>query len=891
MESLSTAPDSPCSNHNSAVPESKWKDFIYSRLSRTRRQLEEAGLKNNTVITSYFRVLNRQDILEAENIRLRKRLLATTAMNISEEKRDQHVRFSNFLQSLIESAKNNFGKSDTGKRYSSKLKDICTYFFIVGGFLCYLLMYRNLPIPSVSTIRANLCTKDTIREGYFRFKELSDFLTARNLPRRVSVSEDGTRVKGQIQYDRKTNQIVGFPLPLDQNGLPCVGKYPATSARTISKYFEENTVSNIAYCLIVQPIAPNAPSFCLALFGTDNKFDYADVSHRWEWMVGKGKEHDIEIVNFSGDGDTRILKAMCSRVFKNNKNWFSAPRSVPHLFTQDHIHIATKLRGRFNTPSIILPMGKYVASKAHLVDLLQTAPKDQHCLQPSHLDDKDKMNYRSVRIMTDPKVTCLLRSVNKDAEATVAYLELTRDVVDAFTDETLTTDERILKIWKWTFFLRIWRQYLKDNKSYSVSRNFITLNCYYCIELNAHALIHMVRYFRDREEQHLFLPWLTGSQPCESAFRALRSMTSTQSTVVNFSILDMQHRIRRIDYLNEAKCRLGDDFQFPSSRREASSKRSDSSKNNAVSILPEDLDIEFIISSAKEEAVKLATNLGMLTKKKTAVPFMEIPKNASHKEQEDEDDLEDEHDLEHIEMDPSSCENGDENDEDEDENAVDISDISGACSECDIAEDLLQISRGTLQVKCLSERDVHPTSPFVKVLDGNGAVIIWKSTLCWLLSSSDFKLSSDRLLRVKSPGVQSHRCNLTNENVSLLPSVEDEIFVGNYCAFTEEADNSLVIGRVLGFSYSTGKSWHDQQYSKLSVQVLPPSRGARGIDCLCIWYRLLKNKRLEIIPMDNHGFYSISNYICTVPRPTIVNDHLVLACSTRQILNVTKSNK
>ncbi|KAK3917567.1 50S ribosomal protein L4 [Frankliniella fusca] len=260
-------------------------------------------------------------MLEVENTTFRKRLLA--AMEMSEEKKNGQVRFSNFLQSLIESAKNNFSKKDSGKRYSSNLKDMCTYLiFIVGGFLCYMVMYRNLPIPSVSTIRANLSSKDTIREGYFRFKELSDFLTARNLPRIVSISEDGTRVKGQIQYDRKTNQIVGFVLPLDKNGLPSVGKYPATSARTISNYFEENTVSNIAYCLIAQPMAPNAPSFCLALFGTDNKFESTDVSNRWNWMVAQGKEHNIEIVNFSGDGDAKILKAMCSRVFKNNKHWF-----------------------------------------------------------------------------------------------------------------------------------------------------------------------------------------------------------------------------------------------------------------------------------------------------------------------------------------------------------------------------------------------------------------------------------------------------------------------------------------------------------------------------------------------------------------------------------------
>ncbi|KAK3917565.1 Proline--tRNA ligase 2 [Frankliniella fusca] len=362
-------------------------------------------------------------------------------------------------------------------------------------------------------------------------------------------------------------------------------------------------------------------------------------------------------------------------------------------------------------------------------------------------------------------------------------------------------------------------------------------------------------------------------------------MTSTQSTVVNFSILDMQHRIRRVDYLNEAKCKLGNDFDFPTSRREASAKQSDSCAQ-ALPNLPEDIDIEFLISSAKEEAVKLATNLGMLTNKRSTVPFMEIPKCALNNGL-DEEDLNDEHDLEHIEMDPNCCENEDENGEEDDDDDEDISDISGGCNEYDVAEDLLQISSDTLKVKSLSNRDVNPSSPFVKVLDGNGVVIIWKSTLCWILSSSDFKLSSDRLIRVKSPAVQSHTCSAINQNMSLTPSVDDEICVGNYCAFWEKG--SVVIGRVLEFSYSAGRTRHEQQYSKLTAPTTPPASNARGIDCLCMWYKIGKNKRLQSIPMDVHGYYSISHYMCTEPRPTIINNHLVLSCSERQILNVTKN--
>ena len=55
-----------------------------------------------------------------------------------------------------------------------------------------------------------------------------------------------------------------------------------------------------------------------------------------------------------------------------------------------------------------------------------------------------------------------------------------------------------------------------------------------CIELNAHAIITLVIILRD-----FYLTWLLGSQTCERVFRSARSMTSTFSTIINFSMLGL----------------------------------------------------------------------------------------------------------------------------------------------------------------------------------------------------------------------------------------------------------------------------------------------------------------------------------------------------------------
>ena len=43
-----------------------------------------------------------------------------------------------------------------------------------------------------------------------------------------------------------------------------------------------------------------------------------------------------------------------------------------------------------------------------------------------------------------------------------------------------------------------------------------------------------------------FLPWMLGSQTCEKTFHIVRSMSSTFSTVLNFSILGLLRRMHQL---------------------------------------------------------------------------------------------------------------------------------------------------------------------------------------------------------------------------------------------------------------------------------------------------------------------------------------------------------
>lgn len=168
----------------------------------------------------------------------------------------------------------------------------------------------------------------------------------------------------------------------------------------------------------------------------------------------------------------------------------------------------------------------------------------------------------------------------------------------------------------------------------------------------------------------------------------------------------------------------------------------------------------------------------------------------------------------------------------------------------DIFEDLFIVSSGVLGVKTFNDLNINDSCPFVRVADGKGnPAIIKKQTLLWLRSTGNLKISADKLQRVQAEHV-SHLTLSWNKGFSSSQR-EDFISIGDWCAFKSE-DGSVVIGRILAFSYLTGTSKKNQEYSKTSAPVDTPKQYARGLGCLCSWFTIERNQKLNIINMDAH---------------------------------------
>ena len=484
-----------------------------------------------------------------------------------------------FFQKLVVNAEHNSLELPKQRRHDFVIKKFATSLLIFAGPLAYKFLHRNMPValPCLRTVQRIVFEEYCcITEGEFRFDELKLHLESYGTPKVVSIGEDATRVIARVEYDNQTNRLVGFVLPCDKDGLPITDSFLATSFDSIEKAFDTSVVSKYGFVYMAQALCTRVPSFCLGCFGTDNKFTTEHVLKRWNHIYHECQKRGIAVISFGADGDARELRGMklssalfstpsdplsmhCLFSTKSWKPWFAVCKPTSVSYVQDTVHIAVKMKCRLIKPSIILPLGNYVAGVHHLRMVQVKFGKDMHGLRQKDINHKDKQNYEAVLRMTSESVFILLNQI-PDAKGTVAYLQVLRCIIDSFLDKSLQPLARIEIIWFALFFLRYWRHWIILHPQYTLDNN-ITQNAYMCVELNAHSLLTFLRTVQNISRTGSsvgFLPWLLGSQSCEKAFRAVRSMTSTFSTIINFGMLGLLRRLHRlhIQFTLEARADL-----------------------------------------------------------------------------------------------------------------------------------------------------------------------------------------------------------------------------------------------------------------------------------------------------------------------------------------------
>lgn len=259
-----------------------------------------------------------------------------------------------------------------------------------------------------------------------------------------------------------------------------------------------------------------------------------------------------------------MKKALC---FGQNMNdsipyWFNTHFNTDSDYypIQDIIHIGTKFRNRVLNKE--LKFGKRLISIQHLRELLKNVTKEKHKLTESVISPNDRQNFQSVLRICNERIIDLLASNVPNSTGTIFYLRIISNILRSFLDLTLNPLKRIRMIWFAIFMLRIWKLHIIETKG-KVDTQFISSNCYSCVEISGHSLVLIILYLKEKNLDHCFCPELLGSQPCESTFRQVRSLSSTYSTVTNLTLLEIMKRMTKIEFQNDIMFNKLPEYSFP----------------------------------------------------------------------------------------------------------------------------------------------------------------------------------------------------------------------------------------------------------------------------------------------------------------------------------------
>jgi hypothetical protein len=242
------------------------------------------------------------------------------------------------------------------------------YLFLTGGPKLYDTLSANLPVPNRRTITRFVEKQENMMEGILQIKQLQKFLDDNKYTKKIWLSEDGTKIIEKIQFDGRNNQLVGIVLAFDKNGMPILDQSTADSAIDI-KLLMTKEKATMLYIIMAKPIAPKSKSFCLCYYGTSNKFKTDDVLNRWMFIEKELAKIGVEVVGYSADGDSRLLRSMRilsglpsiidSKMPSAWRSWFcSSFKPDRPVGIQDTVHIGAKFRTRLLKKDKPIKIGK-----------------------------------------------------------------------------------------------------------------------------------------------------------------------------------------------------------------------------------------------------------------------------------------------------------------------------------------------------------------------------------------------------------------------------------------------------------------------------------------------------------------------------------------------------
>lgn len=272
--------------------------------------------------------------------------------------------------------------------YEDTFMKWCMWDYLTASKKNYEVRSSNLPLPLPNTVQKNMLKCfEPIQEGELRIDEYIEFCSEHSLDTTCTVGEDGTRCVALPEIDLKKKQLVGLVPKLGKNGLPLPNQFPVQNNKEIESYLKSEIVkSSNLYLIMAQSVTKNAAPFCLAAFGTDNKFNHQDVIRRFCYLKKICEKKGVVIIGFSSDQDTKLFKAMKALSGLGRqpdllpskwKEFYYALFESEFIMVSDILHYATKTKTRETRKSYPLKMGNHIISTVAYLTILDNSTPGQ----------------------------------------------------------------------------------------------------------------------------------------------------------------------------------------------------------------------------------------------------------------------------------------------------------------------------------------------------------------------------------------------------------------------------------------------------------------------------------------------------------------------------------
>ncbi|XP_062702600.1 uncharacterized protein LOC109428658 [Aedes albopictus] len=398
------------------------------------------------------------------------------------------------------------------------------------------------------------------------------------------------------------------------------------------------------------------------------------------------------------------------------------------------------------------------------------------------------------------------------------------------------------------FLVRSWRNWCV--KKFGNLKNCVTTNAYWGLEINAHSLINYIVHCRVNGTE--FNPNWNQSQACESTFREARAFTSTESTVVNFTIQGFESRLSRIQFKKNVMHRNAHVLNFPS-------LKNNSIKTEKVT-MPTNDEIIREVEKAQASVERILIELGIdssdicfdssvttkcLTTKQISsspeVEFITVPEEYGS-----DDDVQENIDEEAYAFDESEFITVPE------EFAVYEKEIK--CDVHDASELFENIGEEILLPDSKNFKNVF------KIKNRRNKIIhVKKRTFLWMLTSGLQKCSTDRTYRFFDKPDKSNSPRYCNE-------VLEKIVVGEYVLL--RMNQTLRVFKIYGFKYLNRKnnSYCAAEVSlKIQKDDTHSSVGLTG--CL---FELVNNDEDYLLDfISNNQTIDVKHYVSHLIKPTV----------------------